>query len=99
MINKYHGQRLLRPLNYIGSLENKCSIFKRILKSEQLKQHIIAIVLGQLLSNSDMYEHRCLENIKKLFKSAGKCENHSQYKAIIKQLSYPLLKGSPRILQ
>ena len=61
--------------------------FKRILKSEQLKQHIITIVLGKLLSNSAMYEHIFLENIKKLFKSTGNCENHCQYKGKTKQAS------------
>ena len=30
-----------------------------------------------------MYEHRCLENIKKLNKSARKCDDKQQYKAII----------------
>ena len=53
------------------------------MKSEQLKQHIIAIVLGQLLRNITLYEHIYLENIKKLFKSTGKCDNRSQYKAMI----------------
>ena len=30
-----------------------------------------------------MYEHRCLENIKKLYKSTGKCYHQQQYKAIL----------------
>ena len=29
-----------------------------------------------------MYEHRCPENIKKLYKSSGKGDNQEQYKAI-----------------
>ena len=30
-----------------------------------------------------MYKHRCLENIKKLYTSAGKCDGQQQYKYII----------------
>ena len=30
-----------------------------------------------------MYEHICLENIKKLYKTAGKCDHQQQYKDII----------------
>ena len=30
-----------------------------------------------------MYGHRCLENIKKLYTSAGKCDFQQYYKAII----------------
>ena len=41
------------------------------------------IGVDQSLSNSVMYEHRCLENIKKSYKSAGKCDYQQQYKAII----------------
>ena len=44
---------------------------------------MVTIGVDQLLSNSDLEEHRCLENIKKLYKSAGKCDNQSQYNSII----------------
>ena len=37
----------------------------------------------QLLSNSYLYEHICLENINKLYKYAGKYEYQQQYKAIL----------------
>ena len=41
------------------------------------------IRIHQSLSNSAFYEHICLENIKKLYKYSGKCDNQQQYKAII----------------
>ena len=44
---------------------------------------MFAIGVDQSLSNSVIYEHRCQENIKKLCKSAGKCDYQQQYKAII----------------
>ena len=44
---------------------------------------MVNIVVDQSLSNSSLYEHRCLKNIKKLYKSARKCDDQHQYKAII----------------
>ena len=40
-----------------------------------------------------MYKHRCLENIKKLFKSSGKCNDQQQYKAIIESLMVSTPEG------
>ena len=39
--------------------------------------------LNQSLGYSAIYEHRCLENIKKLYKYSGKCDDWQQYKAIL----------------
>ena len=36
-----------------------------------------------ILSNSDLYEHKYLENIKKLYWYAGKFDYKQQYKAIL----------------
>ena len=44
---------------------------------------MVTIGVDQLLSNSAMYEHRCLENIKKLYKSVGKCDEQQEYKTIL----------------
>ena len=44
---------------------------------------MVSIGLDQSLSNSAMCEHRCLENIKKLYKYGGKCDNQQKYKYII----------------
>ena len=44
---------------------------------------MVDIVFDQLLSNSDYYEHRCLENTKKLYKTAGKCDYEQQNKVMI----------------
>ena len=41
------------------------------------------IRLDQLLINSDMHEHRCLENINKLYQSSRKYNDQQQYKTII----------------
>ena len=44
---------------------------------------MVTIGIDQSLINSAMYEHICLENIKKLYTYAGKCDDQQQYKAII----------------
>ena len=35
------------------------------------------------LTNNAIYEHKCLENIKKLYKQAGKCDEHKKFKDIL----------------
>ena len=54
-----------------------------MLHSEQLKYHVVTIGIEQYLGNSDLYEDICLENIKKLYKYSGKCDDQHKYKAIL----------------
>ena len=44
---------------------------------------MVTIGVDQSLSHIMLYEHRCLENIKKLYKYSGKYDDKNQYKAII----------------
>ena len=44
---------------------------------------MIAIGVYQWLSNSSLYEHRRLENIKKVQEYADKCDDKHQYKDIL----------------
>ena len=44
---------------------------------------MVTIRFEKSLSNSTLYEHRCLENTKKLLKTAGKCDDQQQYKVIL----------------
>ena len=41
------------------------------------------IGIDQSFSNSDIFEHRCIQNIKKLYKHAGKCDGQQQFKDIL----------------
>ena len=47
------------------------------------EKHIVTIRVDKLLSNSTMYEHRCLGKIKNLYKTAGKCDYQPQYKDVL----------------
>ena len=67
----------------IESFEQKCVVIKVLLWPYQLKKHMVTIVIDQLLSNGAMYEHICLENINKLYKSARKFDDQQQYKSVI----------------
>ena len=48
-----------------------------------MKYHIHTIGIDQSLSNNAIYEHKCIENIKKLYKQAGKCDDQQQFKYIL----------------
>ena len=41
------------------------------------------IGLDQQLRKSALFEHRCLQNIKKLYKHAGKCDDQKKFKDIL----------------
>ena len=69
----------------IESFEQQCVVIKGLLRSEQLKQYMVTIGVYQSLSNSLMYEHRCLKNIMELHKSSEKCDDQKHYKAILEE--------------
>ena len=52
---------------------------QRFIAFRTTNKHMVAIGLDQSLSNNALYEHRCLENIKKLYKSYEKCDNQQKY--------------------
>ena len=58
-----------------------------------MKQHMVTIGFKQSLSNNAMYEHRCMENIKKLYKYSGKCYDQQQDKAILEEAMSSTTKG------
>ena len=59
-------------------------MLKGMLQSPRLKDHVQTIVIDPSLRNNTIYEHKCLENIKTLYKQAGKCYNQQQFKDIFK---------------
>ena len=54
-----------------------------MLQSPILKYYVQTIGVDQYLSNNAIYEHKCLGNIKKLYKQAGKCNDQQQFKYIL----------------
>ena len=54
-----------------------------MLQSPPLKDHVQNIGFEPSLSNNTIYGHKCLENIKNLYKQAGKCDYQQQLKDIL----------------
>ena len=68
---------------FIDTSEQHCSVIKFMVKSLCLKYHMKTIGIDQYLSNSALFKHRCLQNIKNLYKHAGKWEDQQQFKDIL----------------
>ena len=67
----------------IDTFEQQCVVLKGMLQSQRLKDRVQTIGIHPSLSNNDIYEHNCLENIKKKYKKSGKCDNQQQLKDIL----------------
>ena len=67
--------KVLKSIFEIDSFEELYVIIKGLLQSKQLKDHMVAIGVGQQLSKCALYEHRCLENINNLCKTTSKCDD------------------------
>ena len=47
------------------------------------KYHVQTIDIDPSLRNNTIYEQKCLENIKNLYKQAGKCDDQKKFKYIL----------------
>ena len=66
-----------KVIDYVLSIdifEQQCAVFKGMLQSPRLKDHIQTIGIDQSLSNNAIYEHKYFENIKNKWKS-GQCDD------------------------
>ena len=54
-----------------------------MLQSPLLEDHVHTIGIHPSLRNNDIYEHKCLENIKNIYKQAGNFDNQQQFKDIL----------------
>ena len=66
-----------------------------MLQSPHIKYPVKIIGIDQSLSKNDIFEHKCLQNIKKLYKCAGKCDDQQQFNGILEAARFLLLKDSP----
>ena len=64
-----------------------------MLQSPRLKYTLQTIGIEQSLSNNSIYEHRYLENIKKLYKQAGKCDYQQKFKDILESAMVSIPEG------
>ena len=78
----------------IDTFEQQCFVLKGMLQSLRLKYHIQTIGIHPSLSNNAIYENKCLENIKKLYKQSGKFEKQQQFIDIIEAVMVFTPEGS-----
>ena len=67
----------------IDTFEQQCVVLKGMLQSPRLKYHVQTTVIDQYLSNNAIYEHKCLENIIKIYNQASKFDDQQKFKDII----------------
>ena len=67
-----------KAIDYILSIdkfEHQCVVIKGMLQSPRLEDHMKTIGIDQWLCNRSSFEHKCLNNIKKIYQHAGKCDD------------------------
>ena len=75
--------KVIDSFSSVDKFEQKYVVLKGILQSRILKDHVHTIGIDQSLSNDVIYGHKCLENLKKLYKKSGKCDDQQQIKDIL----------------
>ena len=58
-------------------------MLKCMFQSPRLKYYVHTVCIDQSLRNNAIYEHKCLESIKNLYKQAVKCGDQQQFKDIL----------------
>ena len=90
------SRRMTKVINYVllvDTFEQKIVVLKGMLQSPQLKDHVHTIDIDQYISKNAIYEHKCLENIKKIYKQAGKCDDQQQFKDILEDDMFSTPEG------
>ena len=67
-----------KAIDYILSIdtfEHKCDEIKCMLQASRLEDHTETIGIEKLLSTRSSFEHKFLNNIKKVYHHAGKCND------------------------
>ena len=68
VLNQKIITKMIDSVLLIDTCEQKCVILKGMLQSPRLKDQVHTIGIEKSLINNAVYEHRCLENIKTLYK-------------------------------
>ena len=67
----------------INTFEKQCVVIKCLLQSSRLEDHMKTIVVDQSSFTRSSFEHRYMNNIKKIYQHAGKCDDQQNIKDII----------------
>ena len=85
--------KLIYCVIYIYTFEQQCVVLTVMLQSPHLKDHMKTIGIDQLLSHGALFEHTCLQNIKILYKHAGKCDGQQKLKYTLDEAIVFTTKG------
>ena len=66
-----------------NTFEQQCVVIKCLLQSSRLEDHMETIGIDQYSFSRSYFEHRCMNNIKKIYQHAGKCDDQQNLKYII----------------
>ena len=80
------SRTMTKVIDYVLSIdafEQKCVVLKCLLQAQRLKDHVHNIGTYPSLSKNDIYEHKCLKNIKRLYKQADKCNDQQKLEDIL----------------
>ena len=85
----------------IDTFEQQCVVIKFMLQSSRLKDHTKTIGIDRLSFTRSYFEHRCMNNTKKIYQHAGKCDHKKNFKDILEDalLSTPksVTDNSPNV--
>ena len=76
-------KKVIDSILYINKFEQQCVVIKCMLQSSRLEDHMKTIGIDQSSFTRSSFEHRCMNNIKKIYQHAGKCDDQQNLKYII----------------
>ena len=65
-----------------------------MLQSSRLEDHMKTIFIYQSSFTMSSFEHRCMNNIKKIYQHAGKCD----YQQNLKDIIYAAILSTPEVV-
>ena len=76
-------KKVIDPILSINTFEQQRVVIKFMLQSSRIEDHMETIGIYQSSFARSSFEHRCMNNIKKIYEHAGKCDDQQNLKDII----------------
>ena len=67
----------------IDTFEQQYVLMKCMLQSSRLEDHMKTIGIDQSLCTRSSFEHKCMNNIKKIYQHAGKCDDQKTSRVLL----------------
>ena len=95
----FKSRILNKAIDYILSIdtfEQECVVIKGMLKSSRIENNMKTIGIYQSSFTRSSFEHICMNNIKKIYQHAGKCDDEKISRILLMML-YCLLQRESQI--